>query len=81
MQREHGPIRGLIHGAGILADRKIVDQTDAQFDLVYKTKVEGLHHLFDALDEKSLRLLFLFSSSTARFGRAARSLMPLPTNI
>ena len=72
IRRELGPIRGLVHGAGVLADRKIVDQTDTQFDLVYRTKVEGLHHLFGAVDEESLALLFLFSSSTARFGRAGQ---------
>ncbi len=72
IRRELGPIRGLVHGAGVLADRKIVDQTDTQFDLVYKTKVEGLHHLFGAIDPESLILLFLFSSSTARFGRAGQ---------
>ncbi|MBW1797466.1 MAG: SDR family NAD(P)-dependent oxidoreductase, partial [Deltaproteobacteria bacterium] len=33
--RDHvGPIRGLIHGAGVLADRLIEDKTDEQFDLV-----------------------------------------------
>ena len=37
-----GPIRGLVHGAGVLADRRIEDQTDAQFAQVYDTKVEGL---------------------------------------
>ena len=51
---EIGPIRGLIHGAGVLADRRIVDQTDAQFSLVYDTKVEGLHNLFDAVDPEAL---------------------------
>ena len=61
-----------MHGAGVLADRKIIDQTDSQFDVVYKTKVEGLHHLFGAIEEESLALLFLFSSSTARFGRAGQ---------
>ncbi len=70
--RELGPIRGLVHGAGVLADRKIVDQTDDQFDLVYKTKVDGLNHLFGALEPEALALLFLFSSSTARFGRAGQ---------
>ncbi len=72
IRRELGTIRGLVHGAGVLADRKIVDQTDTQFDLVYKTKVEGLHHLFGAIEEESLALLILFSSSTARFGRAGQ---------
>jgi acyl transferase domain-containing protein/NADP-dependent 3-hydroxy acid dehydrogenase YdfG len=66
---EHGPVRGLLHGAGVLADRRIVDQTDAQFELVYDTKVRGLHHLFDAVDPDGLAFLVLFSSSTARLGR------------
>jgi acyl transferase domain-containing protein/NAD(P)-dependent dehydrogenase (short-subunit alcohol dehydrogenase family) len=69
---EFGPVRGLIHGAGVLADRKIADQTDAQFDLVYGTKVEGLHHLLDAIDTEALEVLVLFSSSTARFGRSGQ---------
>jgi malonyl CoA-acyl carrier protein transacylase/NAD(P)-dependent dehydrogenase (short-subunit alcohol dehydrogenase family) len=72
VRRELGPVRGLVHGAGVLADRKIVDQTDSQFDFVYNTKVEGLHNLFGAIDPEALALLFLFSSSTARLGRAGQ---------
>ena len=72
VRRELGPIRGLVHGAGVLADRRIVDQSDSQFDLVFKTKVEGLHNLVDAIDPESLALLFLFSSSSARFGRTGQ---------
>ncbi len=67
-----GPVRGLIHGAGVLADRRIVDQTDEQFALVYRTKVSGLHNLFDAIGPESLRVMGLFSSSTARFGRSGQ---------
>ena len=69
---EFGPVRGLIHGAGVLADRKIVDQTDEQFSTVYETKVEGLHNLVEAIDPESLALLVLFSSSTARYGRTGQ---------
>ncbi len=72
VRQEYGPVRGLIHGAGVLADRRIVDQTDAQFDLVYETKALGLHHLFQAIDPESLALLVLFSSSSARFGRVGQ---------
>jgi malonyl CoA-acyl carrier protein transacylase/acyl carrier protein/NADP-dependent 3-hydroxy acid dehydrogenase YdfG len=69
-----GPIRGLIHGAGVLADRRIEDQTDSQFAAVYDTKVGGLRHLLAALgpDDDELRSLVLFSSSTARFGRTGQ---------
>jgi NAD(P)-dependent dehydrogenase (short-subunit alcohol dehydrogenase family)/acyl carrier protein len=72
VRRQHGPIRGLIHGAGVLADRRIIDQTDAQFDLVYTTKVKGFLHLIEELDLESLAFLVLFSSSTARFGRTGQ---------
>ena len=67
-----GPIRGLVHGAGVLADRRIEEKTPEQFDQVYSTKVTGLRLLMDALDSKELKLLVLFSSSTARFGRAGQ---------
>jgi acyl transferase domain-containing protein/NAD(P)-dependent dehydrogenase (short-subunit alcohol dehydrogenase family)/acyl carrier protein len=67
-----GPVRGLIHGAGVLADRKISDQTDSQFELVYDTKVNGLNNLYQSLDPEALKFLILFSSSTARFGRSGQ---------
>jgi len=69
---EHGPIRGLIHGAGTLADRRIADQTDAQFELVYDTKVTGFLNLLGEVELESLGSLILFSSSTARFGRTGQ---------
>jgi acyl transferase domain-containing protein len=72
VRHEFGPVRGLIHGAGVLADRRIIEQTDAQFALVYDTKVKGIHHLFDSVDHDSLRFLAVFSSSTARFGRVGQ---------
>jgi acyl transferase domain-containing protein/NADP-dependent 3-hydroxy acid dehydrogenase YdfG len=74
VRAEHGPIRGLIHGAGVLADRRIEDQTDEQFAAVYDTKVAGLRNLLASLrrDMDDLRFLVLFSSSTARFGRTGQ---------
>ena len=72
LRSELGPIRGLVHGAGVLADRKIEDQADEQFALVYETKVAGLDALLGALEADDLRALVLFSSSTARFGRTGQ---------
>ena len=71
-EKEFGPVRGLIHGAGVLADRRIVDQTDAQFELVYQTKIDGLHNLLGSISEDLLKVLILFSSTTARFGRSGQ---------
>ncbi len=68
----HGPIRGLIHGAGVLADKLIEQKTEEQFDLVYGTKVHGLRNLLAATATDELRLIALFSSYTGRFGRTGQ---------
>jgi acyl transferase domain-containing protein len=68
-----GPVKALIHGAGVLADRKIADQTDEQFDVVFNTKVEGLRVLLAALSPDPLRVLCLFSSVSARCGNNGQS--------
>jgi NAD(P)-dependent dehydrogenase (short-subunit alcohol dehydrogenase family) len=70
---KHGPIRGLIHGAGVLADRHIVDQTDEQFANVFDTKVAGLESLLGAVSDDELKVLVLFSSTTARLGRVGQA--------
>jgi NAD(P)-dependent dehydrogenase (short-subunit alcohol dehydrogenase family) len=73
IRSEFGPVCGLIHGAGVLADRLIVDKTEEQFELVYSTKVSGLKHLMEALAGDDLKLLALFSSYTGRFGRPGQA--------
>jgi acyl transferase domain-containing protein len=72
LRRQHGPVRGLIHGAGVLADARIEDKTEEQFQRVYGTKVAGLRSLLAALQPEEPRVLALFSSSTGRFGRAGQ---------
>ena len=57
---------------GVLADRLIADKTAEQFETVYATKVASLANLLDALKDDDLRVLALFSSSTARFGRTGQ---------
>jgi acyl transferase domain-containing protein/NAD(P)-dependent dehydrogenase (short-subunit alcohol dehydrogenase family) len=71
-REEHGPVRGLIHGAGVLADRHIADKTLEQFETVYATKIAGLRALLDAVGDDELRFMALFSSSTGRFGRTGQ---------
>ncbi|MBI3828689.1 MAG: SDR family NAD(P)-dependent oxidoreductase [Planctomycetes bacterium] len=73
LREELGGIKGLIHAAGVLADRLIEDKTDEQFDAVYGTKVEGLRNLLAALQPNELKLLVLFSSTTGRYGRKGQA--------
>jgi NAD(P)-dependent dehydrogenase (short-subunit alcohol dehydrogenase family)/acyl carrier protein len=65
---DHGPITGIIHGAGVLEDRLIVDKTPDQFERVFDTKVRGLKNLLEATREDPLKYLVFFSSVAARFG-------------
>jgi NAD(P)-dependent dehydrogenase (short-subunit alcohol dehydrogenase family)/acyl carrier protein len=71
-QVKAGPVTGLIHGAGVLADRRIEELTGDQFETVYSTKVTGLRTLLDLLSGQELKALILFSSTTARLGRTGQ---------
>ena len=68
VRKTFGPISGVIHGAGVLEDRLIVDKTPEQFEKVFSTKVEGLKALLQATAKDNLRYLVLFSSVAARMG-------------
>jgi acyl transferase domain-containing protein/acyl carrier protein/NAD(P)-dependent dehydrogenase (short-subunit alcohol dehydrogenase family) len=72
IRREFGAIRGIVHGAGVLADRLISDKSLEQFSLVYGTKVKGLRSLLAATAQDDLRFIALFSSTTGRFGRSGQ---------
>jgi acyl transferase domain-containing protein len=64
-----GPIRGLIHAAGVIEDKAIQDKTAEQFENVFATKVTGLRHLLEALRHDDLKCIVLFSSVSGRLGR------------
>jgi acyl transferase domain-containing protein len=67
-----GRIDAVVHAAGVLADRKIEDKTRDQFDLVFSTKVAGLHALLTATAGDELKLLIMFSSVAARYGNTGQ---------
>jgi malonyl CoA-acyl carrier protein transacylase/NADP-dependent 3-hydroxy acid dehydrogenase YdfG len=73
IRREWGPIRGLVHGAGVLSDALLGKKTDAQFDRVFDTKVLGLRGLLDATREDPIAWMCLFSSVAARSGNAGQA--------
>ncbi|MGQ4488357.1 SDR family NAD(P)-dependent oxidoreductase [Streptomyces sp. SAS_281] len=63
-----GPVTGLVHGAGVLADKRIADKSDEQAELVMSTKVDGLRALLAATADDPLDTIVLFSSVAAVFG-------------
>jgi NAD(P)-dependent dehydrogenase (short-subunit alcohol dehydrogenase family) len=68
VRQEWGEITGFVHGAGVIADKLIIDKTQEQFDMVFKTKVEGLRTLLKATEKDNLKVICLFSSVAGRFG-------------
>jgi acyl transferase domain-containing protein/NAD(P)H-dependent flavin oxidoreductase YrpB (nitropropane dioxygenase family) len=65
---QYGRIDGVIHGAGVIEDRLIEDQTSAAFERVMDTKTLGAFTLAKALRPERLRFFVLFSSISARLG-------------
>lgn len=68
-----GPITGVIHGAGNLADKLIENKSSIDFDLVVNTKIKGLENIIQAVNPKALRFLILFSSVAGFFGNTGQS--------
>ncbi|MGL5359202.1 MAG: KR domain-containing protein, partial [Shewanella sp.] len=70
---ELSPITGIIHGAGVLADKHIQDKTLDELARVYGTKVTGISNLLAALDLDKLTLIALFSSAAGFYGNTGQS--------
>ena len=68
----HGPIRGLIHGAGVNVPRRLRDITPESFAVTLRPKVTGLRTILDAVGA-DLRLVLGFGSIIGRQGLAGQA--------
>jgi NAD(P)-dependent dehydrogenase (short-subunit alcohol dehydrogenase family) len=68
-----GPISGIIHGAGVLADRRIEQKTVEDFETVYRAKIGGLEALLACVPAAQLRFLALFSSAAGFYGNIGQA--------
>jgi acyl carrier protein/NAD(P)-dependent dehydrogenase (short-subunit alcohol dehydrogenase family) len=68
-----GRISGLVHGAGVLADKLIKDKTEAQVSQVFRAKAGGLAVLLEALNGEPLEFVNLFSSIAGRYGNPGQA--------
>ncbi|WP_322982904.1 SDR family NAD(P)-dependent oxidoreductase [Streptomyces sp. S584] len=67
-------VTGVVHGAGVLADRLIADKTGDEIDRVLGTKIVGLGNVLDAVrGSADLRHLVFFSSVAGFFGNRGQS--------
>lgn len=73
IRQEWGPVSGIVHGAGVLADKRIEDLSVEQFDLVFSTKVAGLQALLATTSDDPLAFIAIFSSVAARSGNPGQA--------
>ncbi|MCW3174264.1 type I polyketide synthase [Shewanella subflava] len=66
-------ITGIIHGAGVLADKHIQDKTLTELGRVYGTKVSGFAGIINAIDASKLKLVVMFSSAAGFYGNTGQS--------
>lgn len=67
-----GRIDGVVHGAGIIEDKRIRDKTTASFANVFRTKVDSALTLARTLRPDRLRFLVFFGSVSGRFGNVGQ---------
>jgi NAD(P)-dependent dehydrogenase (short-subunit alcohol dehydrogenase family) len=67
-----GRIDGVVHGAGVIEDRRIADKTPDSFANVFRTKVDSAWTLARKLRPDGLKFLALFGSVSGRFGNAGQ---------
>ena len=63
-----GPITAIVHGAGVISDKKIAEKTSDRFSLVFETKAAGLRDLLADTKGDPIDTICLFSSVAGRFG-------------
>lgn len=68
----HGRLDGVIHGAGVLEDKRMSDKGVESFERVFGTKVDGARHLVASL-RGDLGFLVLFGSVAGVFGNRGQA--------
>jgi acyl transferase domain-containing protein/NAD(P)-dependent dehydrogenase (short-subunit alcohol dehydrogenase family) len=81
VRREWGPIHGVIHAAGVLADKLIADLKPKQSEPVFSIKVDGLRVLLDATAQDPIALLCVFSSIAALYGNRGQAAYAMANDV
>ena len=55
VRAQWGPITGIVHGAGVLADKRLAEKTPEDFRRVFGAKVQGLRSLLAAAQSDPIR--------------------------
>jgi enediyne polyketide synthase len=73
IERNLGPVTGILHGAGVNTPQLIGSLDEASFQRTAQPKIGGVQNLLAAVDTKRLRLFVTFGSIIARVGMAGEA--------
>jgi NAD(P)-dependent dehydrogenase (short-subunit alcohol dehydrogenase family) len=73
VKHRHGRIDGVVHGAGVIEDKFLVDKQSDSWSRVIETKVIGLMLLQKLIDPAALKFFTVFSSVAGRYGNSGQS--------
>ncbi|WP_425264024.1 SDR family NAD(P)-dependent oxidoreductase [Streptomyces silaceus] len=68
----HGPLTGIVHSAGVLADGFLLRKSEEELARVLAPKVAGLVHLDELSSDQPLDVFLCFSSIAGAFGNAGQ---------
>ncbi|WP_344365961.1 SDR family NAD(P)-dependent oxidoreductase, partial [Streptomyces gobitricini] len=68
-----GPVTGLVHAAGVIADKPLAGKTPEQVEAVFSTKIDSLRSLLEATADDPLDAICLFSSVSAAAGNPGQA--------
>lgn len=71
--QRYGRLDGVIHGAGRIADKLLLDKAPETFAQVFDTKADSAFALQQSLRFDTLKLLVFFSSVAGRYGSRGQS--------
>ncbi|MEL6559560.1 MAG: SDR family NAD(P)-dependent oxidoreductase, partial [Bacteroidota bacterium] len=73
VRKDHGPLRGVFHAAGSIADAYIVNKTEKQVQQVLSAKVDGTRNIDLVTADDQLDFVVLFSSVSSAMGNAGQT--------
>ena len=69
----YGRLDGVIHGAGVIEDKRIIDKEADSWLQVVETKTMSAFTIASALDPRKLRFFVLFGSVAGRYGNSGQA--------